>query len=105
MYGEGFELSCDLIVLGESERLMNHFYEGFIHKKKTRKQQEMLENYQGDPSLIKDDPRFNIENISIDSQEEIGTTTSDREALEREKALKRFEEEKTVGKPLGKQQL
>lgn len=74
----------------------------FIHKKKTRKLQEMLENYQGDPSLIKDDPRFNIENISIDSQEEIGTTTSDREALEREKALKRFEEERKTRIFLGK---
>ena len=74
----------------------------FIQKKKTRKLQEMLENYSGDPSLIKDDPRYNIENISIDSGEEIGTTTSDREALERERALKKFEEERKTRIFLGK---
>lgn len=73
-----------------------------IVKKKTRKRLRLIEEYTGNPEDIGKMREFDIENISVDSKEEIETTTSDREALERERLLKQLMEERQVKISLGK---
>ena len=72
-----------------------------ILKRKKKKLQEMIENFEGDPAEFLTNPKFQLDNISVDSQEELGTTTSDRDAMEREQMLKRMENERKIRISLG----
>lgn len=73
-----------------------------IFKKKTLKRVRMIEEYNGNPEEVEKMKEFDIENISVDSKEEIETTTSDREAMERERLLKQLMEERQIKISLGK---
>lgn len=65
-------------------------------KRKIQKKQELLIAKFGDQADLSSLKDLNFDNISINSEEDFETTTSDREALEKARFLKELEEERKL---------
>ena len=71
-------------------------------KRKLRKKQELLIQQFGEAADLSALKNLNFDDISINSEEDFETTTSDREAIEKARLLKELEEERRVKIYLGK---